>query len=134
MEHQPAAGNNAAASFSGPPELSNGTWFLAPALSGPFDASASGSATVGMLAQMKAFDRNANSTTGDWWRVLIDANAPDWTPLQLGPGQSGTITVTFAPQGKRGDKVKGVLYVDDFSLRTFTGNEQIAFPYSYKIK
>jgi len=127
-------GNNAAASFSGPPELSNGTWFLAPALSGPFDASASGSATVGMLAQMKAFDRNANSTTGDWWRVLIDANAPDWTPLQLGPGQSGTITVTFAPQGKRGDKVKGVLYVDDFSLRTFTGNEQIAFPYSYKIK
>jgi Subtilase family/Peptidase inhibitor I9 len=127
-------GNNAAASFSGPPELSNGTWFLAPSLRGPFDAAASGSATVGMLAHMKAFDRNANSTTGDWWRVLIDANAPDWTPLQLGPGQSGTMTVTFTPQGKHGDKVKGVLYVDDFSLRILTGNEQIAFPYSYKIK
>jgi hypothetical protein len=127
-------GNNAAASFSGPPELSNGTWFLAPSLRGPFDAAASGSATVGMVAQMKAFDRDANSTTGDWWRVLIDANAPDWTPLKLGPGQSGTITVTFTPQGRRGNKVKGVLYVDDFSLRTFTGNEQMAFPYSYRIK
>ena len=78
---------------------------------------------------MKAFDRDADSTTGDWWRVLIDANAPNYTPLTLGPGQSGTITVTFTPQGTKGDKVKGVLYVDDFSQRTLAGNEQMAFPY-----
>ena len=52
-------GTGAAAVFSGPPELSNGTWFLAPALRGPFDAAASGSATVGMLAHTKAFDRSA---------------------------------------------------------------------------
>ncbi len=127
-------GNNAAGAYSGPPELSNGTWFLAPALRGPFDAAASGSATVGMLARMKAFDRDADSTTGDWWRVLIDDDAPDYTPLQLAPGQSGTITVTFTPQGAKGDKVNGILYVDDFSQRTLAGNEQIAFPYSYRIK
>jgi hypothetical protein len=127
-------GNNAAAFFAGPPELANGPWFLAPALRGPFDVAASGSATVGMLAHMKAFDRNADSTTGDWWRVLIDANPPDFTPLQLGPGDSGTITVTFTPQGAHGKKVDGVLYVDDFSQRVFAGNEQIAFPYSYRIK
>jgi hypothetical protein len=126
--------NNATASYSGPPELSNGTWFVAPALRGPFAAAATGSATVGMLAHMKAFDRNADSTTGDWWRVLIDADAPNYTPLTLGPGQSGTITVTFTPQGAKGDKVKGVLYVDDFSQRTLAGNEQMAFPYDYKIK
>ena len=127
-------GNDAAASFSGPPELSNGTWFLAPSLRGPFDAPASGSATVGMAARMKAFDRNADSTTGDWWRVFIDANAPNFDPLQLSPGQSGTITVTFAPQGAKNEKVNGVLYVDDFSFRTLAGNEQMAFPYGYNIK
>jgi len=127
-------GNDASASYSGPPELSNGLWFLAPALRGPFDTAASGSATVGMAARMKAFDRDADSTTGDWWRVFIDANPPDFTPLVLAPGESGTITVTFTPQGKHGDKVKGVLYVDDFSLRVLAGNEQMAFPYSYKIK
>jgi hypothetical protein len=87
-----------------------------------------------MAARMKAFDREADSTTGDWWRVLIDANAPNFAPLQLGPGDSGTITVTFTPQGNHGDKVNGVLYVDDFSFRTFSGNEQMAFPYSYTIK
>ena len=67
-------GNDASAFFAGPPELSNGTWFLAPSLRGPFDAPASGTARVGMLAHMKAFDRNADSTTGDWWRVLIDGS------------------------------------------------------------
>ena len=125
-------GNNAASAYSGPPELSNGTWFLAPALRGPFDGPASGSATVGMLAHMKAFDRDADSTTGDWWRILIDSD--NYTPLQLGPGQSGTITVTFTPQGTKGDKVHGILYVDDFSQRILAGNEEMAFPYSYRIK
>ena len=91
-----------------------------------------GTATVGMLAHLKAFDRDADSTTGDWWRVLIDGTG--YAPLQLGPGQSGTITVTFTPQGAHGAKVDGVLYVDDFSQRVLTGNEEMAFPYSYKIK
>jgi hypothetical protein len=30
--------------------------------------------------------------------------------------------------------VEGILYVDDFSQRVDTGNELMAFPYSYKIK
>ena len=38
------------------------------------------------------------------------------------------------PQGAKNEKVNGVLYVDDFSLPTLAGNEQMAFPYSYKIK
>ncbi len=128
-------GNDASAFYAGPePELANGPWFVAPSLQGPFSSPASGSAIVGMAARMKAFDRNVDSNTGDWWRVLIDANAPNFAPLQLGPGDSGTITVTFTPQGSHGDEVNGVLYVDDFSFRTDTGNEQMAFPYSYKIK
>jgi hypothetical protein len=42
--------------------------------------------------------------------------------------------VTFTPQGSRGSRVHGTLYVDDFGFALFTGNEQMAFPYSYRIK
>jgi len=64
-----------------------------------------------------------------------DGQAPsDYTPLTLKPGQTGKITVTFTPTGKHGARVQGVLYVDDFSFETLTGNEQLAIPYSYKIR
>jgi hypothetical protein len=56
-------------------------------------------------------------------------------PLTLQPGQRGTITVTFTPQGKKGDVVRGVIYIDDInsSFLDFT-NEQIALPYRYRIR
>ena len=126
-------GNNAAA-FYGANEVANGPWFEAPSMRGPFDTAQSGTVTTGMLVSTQGFDRNADSSTGDIWRQTVDANAPDYTPLSLAPGQSGRITVTFTPQGDRGSKVKGTLYVDDFGIRLFTGNEQAAFPYSYKVK
>ena len=127
-------GNNAAA-FYGANEVANGPWFEAPAMRGPFDTAQSGTVTTGHARPAcRRFDRNADSSTGDIWRQTVDANAPDYTPLTLAPGQSGRITVTFTPQGDRGSKVKGTLYVDDFGLRLLTGNEQAAFPYSYKVK
>ena len=126
-------GNNAAASYSAR-EVANGPWGLAPSMVGPFDTPQTGTVDTGMLAHTEAFDRNTESSTGDIWRDTVDQNPPAYTPLTLGPGQSGTITVTFTPQGVRGSKVDGTLYVDDFGLRLDTGNEQMAFPYSYKIK
>jgi hypothetical protein len=126
-------GNNAAALY-GAREVANGPWFEAPAMRGPFDTAQSGTASTGMLIQTKAFDRDATSSTGDIWRQTVDENAPDYTPLTLAPGQSGRITVTFTPQGARGSKVAGRLYVDDFGLRLLTGNEQAVFPYSYRIR
>ncbi|MGZ6637262.1 MAG: S8 family peptidase [Solirubrobacteraceae bacterium] len=126
-------GNNAAAFYSAD-EVANGPWFEAPAMRGPFDSAQSGTVTTGLLVNAQAFDHNADSSTGDIWRQTVDANAPDYTPLTLAPGRSGRITVTFTPQGTRGSKVKGTLYVDDFGLRLLTGNEEAAFPYSYKIK
>jgi hypothetical protein len=42
--------------------------------------------------------------------------------------------VTFTPQGTRGARVRGTLYIDDFGLRLLTGNEQAAFPYSYRVR
>ena len=126
-------GNNAVASYTAD-EVANGDWGLAPAMVGPFDTAQTGTVDTGLLAHTEAFDRNADSSTGDIWRQTVDTNAPNYTPLTLTPGQSGTITVTFTPQGKRGSKVDGILYVDDFGLRLLSGNEQMAFPYSYKIK
>jgi Subtilase family/Peptidase inhibitor I9 len=124
-------GNDAAALYSAD-ETANGPWFEAPAMRGPFDSAQSGTATTGMLVHTQGFDRNANSSTGDVWRQTVDDNA-DYSPLTLAPGQTGRITVTFTPQGKRGSKVNGTLYVDDFGYRLLTGNEQAAFPYSYRI-
>ncbi len=130
-----SAGKRAAASYSAP-EVANGPWFLAPALRGPFDAATSGTANVGMLGHTKAFDHAMQSSTGDIWQQTVDdGQAPsDYTPLTLEPGQTGKITVTFTPQGRHGAKVQGVLYVDDFSFRTLTGDEQLAIPYSYKVR
>jgi hypothetical protein len=126
-------GDNAAA-FYGARQVANGPWFEAPAMRGPFDTPQTGTATTGLLAQVEAFDRNADSSTGDIWRQTVDADAPAYAPMTLTPGQSGRITVTFTPHGNRGSNVTGTLYVDDFGLRLLTGNEQAAFPYSYQIK
>jgi hypothetical protein len=126
-------GNSAAVLYRAS-EVANGPWFEAPAMRGPFDTAQSGTATAGLLANLQAFDRNANSSTGDIWRQTVDANAPGYAPVTLAPGQSGRIAVILTPQGTHGAVVNGTLYVDDFGLRLLTGNEQAAFPYSYSIK
>ena len=130
-----SSGTQAAAAYSAR-EVANGPWFLAPALRGPFDAPSHGTANVGMLGHTKAFDHDTASSSGDVWQQTVDdgQQPSDYSPLTLQPGQSGKITVTFTPRGRRGDKVRGVLYVDDFSFRTLTGNEQLAIPYSYKLR
>lgn len=61
-------------------------------------------------------------------------------------GQPITATVTVRDDGPgtedefadprlsgRGAKVDGTLYVDDFGIRRFTGNEQASLRYSYRI-
>jgi hypothetical protein len=130
-----SSGNRAAVSYSAA-EVANGPWFLAPALRGPFNAATSGKANVGMASHTKAFDHATSSSTGDLWQQTVDdGQAPsDYAPLTLKPGKAGKVTVTFTPKGKHGDTVQGVLYVDDFSFETLTGNEQLAIPYSYKIR
>jgi subtilisin family serine protease len=130
-----SAGNRAAAAYSAR-EVANGPWFLAPALRGPFDGPSQGTANVGLLAHTAVFDHATASSTGDLWQQTVDdgQEPSDYTPLTLQPGQSGKITVTFTPHGRRGAKVQGVLYVDDFSFETLTGNEQLAIPYSYRVR
>jgi subtilisin family serine protease len=125
-------GNQAVAGYQAP-EVSQGMWLLAPAMRGPFDGPATGAARTAMLAHTKTFDTNVTSSSGDIWRVAADPDFGDYTPLTLRPGERGSIDVSFTPQGAKGDVVKGVLYVDDFSQLLLNGNEQLALPYRYRI-
>ena len=127
-----SSGTTAAALYSAP-EVSPGVWFLAPSLRGPFSAPATGKADTGMLARTQAFDTNASASTGDFERLFVDAEAT-YTPLTLRPSERGSIDVTFTPQGRKGDVVRGVLYLDEMSSSwlLFT-NEQVAIPYRYRI-
>jgi hypothetical protein len=128
-----SSGNQSVAPYSAA-EVPPGFWFLAPALRGPFDAPTTGKVNTGMLVRTQSFDTNADSTTGDWERIWVDPDYVNFAPLTLQPGERGTITVTFTPQGNKGDRVKGVIYIDDInsSYLVFT-NEQIAIPYRYRI-
>jgi hypothetical protein len=90
-------------------------------------------ATLAAFANTYAFDSNATATTGDVWKQSVDPNAP-YTPLTLGPGQTGTITVTFTPSGRRGHVVRGFLALDTFSLSSLSGDEITQIPYAYRIR
>ena len=85
------------------------------------------------VANTNPFDFNVTSTSGDVWAQSVDPKAP-YTPLSLGPGETGTITVTFPPSGHRGKVVRGFLGVDTFNLDTFSGDEVATIPYQYKVR
>lgn len=64
------------------------------------------------------------------WAQSVDPTAP-YSPLSLGPGQTGTITLTFTSPGK-GKVVRGFVDVDTFNLASLGGDEVTSIPYSYK--
>ena len=60
------------------------------------------------------------ANAGDPDRPAVEANPPAYRPLTLAPGQSGRINVTFHANGRRGDTVRGTLYIDTFGVETLT--------------
>jgi hypothetical protein len=80
------------------------------------------------------FDANVTASTGDFWAESVDPNAPPFTPLTLTPGQSGTITLTFTPSGRRGHVVRGFIGLDTVSAFTASGDEITKIPYEYRIR
>jgi hypothetical protein len=66
------------------------------------------------------------------WAFSVESNAP-YTPLSLGPGETGTITVTFTPNAPKGTVVHGFLGVDTFNIATYAGDEVTDIPYTYKV-
>jgi hypothetical protein len=84
------------------------------------------------VANTNPFDPAVSASSGDAWAQSVDANA-NYTPLSLGPGESGTITLTITPNAPKGTVVRGFIGVDTFSLVTPAGDELINIPYTYKV-
>ena len=55
------------------------------------------------------------------WAQSVDPTAP-YTPLTLGPGDSGKITLTITPNAQKGTVVRGFIDVDTFNLVSFSGD------------
>jgi hypothetical protein len=129
-----SSGNSASATFK-TPEASPGIWFIGPTpAGGPFSAPVpTGKVSAAMLVNTRQFDTDTSSSTGDIWQQTVDPNAADFTPMTLGPGQRGTMTLTITPSKKKGKVVNGTLYVDVFSGRLGIGGEVVAIPYQYTI-
>lgn len=129
-----SSGDDAFGEF-GAHEVTPGVWDIAPSLIGPDTAPQSGTVNTGMAAQRREFDTTVTSSTGDLELGDVDASPPPATPVEVDPGQTVSIPVTFTPTAANGTVVSGDLFVDDALVSPFTGaaDELTAIPYRYKV-
>jgi hypothetical protein len=90
-----------------------------------------------MTVQTKWFDASVTSDTCDIMLASLNP-ATSFSPLVLGPGQTGVIRVTITPSTAAGTVVRGKLYVDDFissvlGYGQISGDELTALPYCYTV-
>jgi hypothetical protein len=126
-----SSGNNSAATLTAP-EIAPGFFFGLPEATGPFTTGTKGTVNLAAVADTNPFDSAVSASSGDLWDASVNPNA-SYTPLSLGPGQSGTITVTFTPDAPKGTVVRGFLGVDTFDFATDAGDELINIPYTYQV-
>ena len=124
-------GNNSVAALVAP-EVAPGFFFALPEATGPFGAPTTGTVNLAAVAFTSPFDTAVTSTSGDVWAQSVNASAP-YSPLTLGPGQTGTITLTFTPSAPKGTVVRGFVGVDTLNLAAAAGDELINIPYTYKV-
>lgn len=118
-------------------QVSPGIWNADVGQQGPFAGpAAAGTVTVAATVRARLFDPAVSAPCGDPWRagVVGSSGDADGTGLTLRPGQSGTLDVTITPDGKRGTRVEGDLFVDTFDRELGQGDELAAIPYAYTIK
>ncbi|HEY5101550.1 MAG TPA: hypothetical protein VII70_02110, partial [Steroidobacteraceae bacterium] len=129
-----STGNSATASITAT-EVPWGPWVVSPSEHGPTppagDQALPYHATAVLV--MKPFDAAVTADSGDAWTDLV-LGTSTFSPLQLAPGQSGTIHVTFKPTAAQvGTTVSGFLYIDTFNLGVLSGDEVVRLPYSYSV-
>jgi subtilisin family serine protease len=127
---------NAASARLTDPEIAPGFFFGLPEATGPFGAGGvvtGASVNLAAVADTNPFDSAVSADTGDVWALSVNPTAP-YTPLSLGPGETGTITLTFTPSGPKGQVVRGFIGVDTFNLASFSGDEVATIPYEYRIR
>ena len=125
-------GDNSVAALADP-EIAPGPFFALPEATGPFGTTAvAGSVNSAAVANTNPFDSAVSPDTGDFWALSVNPNE-SYSPLVLEPGQSGTITLTFTPSAASGSVVHGFIGVDTANLGTFSGDELVNIPYTYKV-
>jgi hypothetical protein len=126
---------NASVAVHNAAEVSPGPWFVGPSLVGPFGANPAPAATADVAASVTAnlFDSAVTSETSDIWQAAVIASTPDFTPLLLEPRETGVINVSITPNAPKGSVVSGFLGIDTFNVNTFSGDEVVNLPYSYKV-
>ena len=124
-------GNNSVAALAAP-EVAPGFFFGIPEATGPFTTGTTATVNLAAVANTNPFDSAVSASSGDVWAQSVNPTAP-YTPVSIGPGQTGTITLTFTPNAPKGTVVHGFIGVDTFSLVTFAGDELINIPYTYKV-
>ena len=123
-------------------QVTSGGWLPNPTECGPFRSAApAGTATDQLMVTTAGFDPTVTAATGDLEQLAQSASAGDKAlahAVELQPGQSATVNVTFKPAGRAGTTDSGTLYLD--ALQTgvppagqFSGDEVAALAYSYKI-
>jgi Peptidase inhibitor I9 len=135
-------GTTVSTAFAANP-LAPGMWSIAPTVVGPFGPTGAPSEPVHTTMSVAAapFDPAVDSQTGDLWSVSTDPSQLDgFSPVIVGPGQTGTIPVTITPSGPSGSQVSGTLYLDDSNEAGFqgyfapNGSDVAAIPYRYTVK
>ena len=124
-------GNNSAAVMIDP-ELAPGFDVALPDGTGPFTTGTTGTVNLAAVANTNPFDSAVTASSGDIWAASVNP-AATYSPLSLGPGQTGTITLTITPNAPKGTVVQGFIGVDTFNLATDSGDELVNIPYSYKV-
>ena len=114
------------------PELAPGFFFGLPEATGPFTSPTTGTVNLAAVANTSPFDSAVSASSGDVWAQSVDPSAT-YTPVHLGPGQAGTITLTFTPNAPKGTVVRGFIGVDTLNPGTDAGDELINIPYTYKV-
>jgi Subtilase family len=123
--------------------VTSGLWGPAPTECGPYPArgAGKGTATDTLSATTAQFDPTVTTATGDFERLATSAaagNSALENAVELQPGQSATVNVTFDPTGPVGSTDSGVLYLDSLQIGVpaygqLAGDEVAALPYSYTV-
>jgi hypothetical protein len=122
--------------------VTSGGWLPSPAECGPFPSRApSGTATDTLTVTTAGFDRTVSVATGDLEQLAQSVSAGNNAvehAVELQPGRSATVDVTFKPAGRAGTTDAGTLYLDALQSGVppggqLSGDEVAALAYSYKV-
>ena len=122
--------------------VTSGNWATAPTECGPYrSAAAAVTATDTVTVTAAGFDRTVAVATGDFEQLALGAAAGSTgigRAVEIQPGKSATVNVTFRAAGAAGATVAGTLYLDALQggvppYGQLAGDEVAALPYSYKV-